>query len=268
MGGDDLNSDDDFLNPSISDTVETSLAETLAADKKRKRSSQSNDNDDDNESSSVDEIPTKKSSARVLIEAGRNLQNESVEVQCAFLSTALAHELQLRGHAVDQLLKLNPTHFSTSPESTPEARLRSAISIKKMKKWKVVKSPMVLIVCVSARRAVAVLKDLASLKIRAAKLFAKHMSITQQRELLTQQPYGLAVGTPHRLLALCNNEQGEAAAALNLKSTQLVVLDSETNPKGFTVCTLPDTAGDCMELLRQYVLPQLKRRKDVKLAMF
>jgi len=261
MGGDDLGSDDEFLNPSISDTFETSLVEKLTAaeedsDKNKRKRSHSNDDD------SVDEIPTKKSSARVLIEAGRNLQNESAEVQCAFLSTALAHEIQLRGHTMDKLPKLTTFHFVTSPESTLEARLRSAISLKKMKKWKVIKSPMVLIVCVSARRAVAVLKELASLNIRAAKLFAKHMNVNQQRDLLSQQAYGLAVGTPHRLLALCNDD------SLNLKNTQLVVLDSETNPKGFTVCTLPDTAGDCMELLRQGVLPQLKRRKDLKLAMF
>lgn len=262
MGGDDLGSDDEFLNPSISDTAETSLAEKLEAEQqqganKRKRGNADNDDSDD-------EIPTKKSSARVLIEAGRNLENESAEMQRAFLSTAFAHETQLRGISVDELPKLTAAHFITSPESTLEARLRSAISLKRMKKWKVVNSPMVLIVCVSARRSVAVLKDLASLNIRAAKLFAKHMNVNQQRDLLAQHAYGLAVGTPHRLVALCNGND----AALNLKQTRLVVLDSETNPKGFTVCTLPDTAGDCIELLRRHVIPELEKRKDLKIAMF
>lgn len=260
MGGDDLGSDDEFLSPSVSDTAETSLAEKLAAEQRSNKRKRGNDIDDD----SVDETPTKKSSARVLIEAGRNLENESAEIQRAFLSTAFAHETQLRGISVDELPKLTAADFVTSPESTLEARLKSAISLKRMRKWKVMKSPMVLIVCVSARRAVAVLKDLASLNTRAAKLFAKHMNVTQQRELLEQHTYGLAVGTPHRLLELCNGNN----AALNLKQTKLFVLDTETNPKGFTVCTLPDTAGDCIELLRRYVIPELKRRKDLKIAMF
>jgi hypothetical protein len=123
---------------------------------------------------------------------------------------------------------------------------------------------MVLVVCVSARRAVAVLKELAGLKLRAAKLFAKHMDVSQQRTMLTQQAYGLAVGTPNRLLALCQGDE----PALNLNHTSIIILDSESNPKGYTVCTLPDTAGDCMELLRLHVLPQFKKRKDIQIAMF
>jgi U3-containing 90S pre-ribosomal complex subunit len=261
MGGDDLGSDDEYLNPSISDMDKSSLFEKL--DKAEKTSSNKRRRDDSEEDESVDEVPTKKSSARVLIEAGRDLANESAEVQCAFLQTALTHEVQLRGNSVDTLLKLMPCHFSTSKESTLEARLRGAISMKKLKKYKTVKSPM-FIVCMSARRAVAVLKELASLKVCAAKLFAKHMDVSQQRTMLTQHAYGLAVGTPNRLLALCQ----EDAPALNLNHTSLVILDSHASPKGYTVCTLPDTAGDCMELLRQKVLPQFKKRKDLQIAMF
>lgn len=257
MGGDDLGSDDEYLNPSISDMDKSSLFEKL--DKAEETSSNKRRRDD-----SVDQVPTKKSSARVLIEAGRDLANQSAEVQCAFLQTALTHEVQLRGNSVDRLLKLMPCHFSTSKESTLEARLRGAVSMKKLKKYKTVKSPMVLLVCMSARRAVAVLKELASLKLCAAKLFAKHMDVSQQRTMLTQHAYGLAVGTPNRLLALCQEDE----PALNLNHTSLVILDSHASPKGYTVCTLPDTAGDCMELLRQKVLPQFKKRKDLQIAMF
>lgn len=262
MGGDDLGSDDEYLNASISDTAETSLLEKL--EKLEETSSKKRSRDDSAEDESVDEIPTKKSSARVLIEAGRDLASESVEVQCTFLQTAFAHEVQLRGHSIDNLPKLVASHFSTSNESTLEARIRGAVSMKKLKKYKTLRSPMVLVVCVSARRAVAVLKELASLKLRAAKLFAKHMDPSQQRTMLTQQAYGLAVGTPNRLLALCQGDE----PALNLNHTSLVILDSESNPKGYTVCTLPDTAGDCMELLRLHVVPQLKKRKDLQIAMF
>lgn len=266
MGGDDLGSDDEFLNPSVSDTVETSLVEALASEQesqstlKRKRGG-ANDSDDEANTSNA-KPKKKKSSKHILIEAGRNLQNESVQVQCAFLSTALAHELQLRGIAADDLPKLNVAHFVTSSESTLDLRIKSAVSLKKLKKYKTCKSPMVVVVCVSARRCVAVLKELASLKIRAAKLFAKHMNVKQQAEMLEEQPFGLAVGTPNRLLGLSRD------GALNFDGTRLVVLDCEANQKGFTVCTLPDTAADCMELLQSQVVPQFERRKDIRLAMF
>ena len=133
------------------------------------------------------------------------------------------------------------------------------------------------------------LKELASLKVRAAKLFPKNGSVTEQRQQLAQHGIGLAVGTPHRLLQLAmgvesNHENGddddEAAAADGKKHaekricsalldrTQLVVLDCEPSHKQFTVCTLPDTAPHCMALLREAILPQLKKRKDCKIAFF
>ena len=262
MGGDDLGSDDEYLNPSLSGTDASSFLEKL--DKTEETSSNKRRRDDSGGDESVDKMPSKKSSSHILIETGRDLANESAEVQCAFLQKALTHEVQLRGNSVDKLTKLMPSHFSTSKESTLEARMRGAVSMKKLRKYKTLKSPMVLIVCLSARRAVAVLKELASLKLRAAKLFAKHMDVSQQRTMLTQHAYGLAVGTPHRLLALCQEDE----PALNLNHTSLVILDSHVSPKGYTVCTLPDTAGDCMELLRQIILPQLKKRKDLQIAIF
>mmetsp|Transcript_4423 Transcript_4423/g.6305 ORF Transcript_4423/g.6305 Transcript_4423/m.6305 type:complete len:283 (-) Transcript_4423:232-1080(-) len=282
MGGDDLGSDDEYLNVTIEEEKSIQKLETLAdnievevgnegplSSKKRKRKSKAPSLDLNNdEDSAVDEVPTKKSSSRVLLEAGRDLENQSADVQATFLWTALKHNLQLRGSSLESIPKLKASHFTTSKESTLSGRLRSALSIKKLKKWKPIGSPMVVVVCVSARRAVAVLKELAGLKVRAAKLFAKHMDVDQQKELLRQSAYGLAVGTPHRLQALCGKDQGEQRAALNFEQTQLVLLDSQTNPKGFTVCTLPDTAPDCMHFLSENVLPQLAKRKDLKIAMF
>jgi len=136
------------------------------------------------------------------------------------------------------------------------------------------------IVCISARRAVAVLKELASLKVRAAKLFPKNGSVADQRKQLAQaHGIGIAVGTPHRLQQLAaaendddnnnNNNAGRAAGSLSLfDRTQLVILDCELSHKQFTVCTLPDTAPHCMSLIRESVLPQLKKRKDCKIAFF
>jgi hypothetical protein len=160
--------------------------------------------------------------------------------------------------------RLQPHHFKAcSPKShTLEARLRDVIpSVKQLKTWKNTKSPMVLVLCLSARRAVQVLKDINSFKVRAAKLFAKHMSVSQQEEMLQSTPFGIAVGTPHRMQVLCEKK------ALKLTHTKLVVLDAHKDAKNFTVCTMPDTAPHCMGFLKDHVLPQIKDRpKDCKLA--
>ena len=94
-----------------------------------------------------------------------------------------------------------------------------------------------------------------------AKLFAKHLTVQEQTEWLQQTPFGLAVGTPHRLNILCQS------GALTLNATRLVLLDAHQDSKGFTVCTMPDTAPHCMEFLKDRFLPALKERpKQIKIA--
>ena len=114
------------------------------------------------------------------------------------------------------------------------------------------------IVCISARRATEILKDLAPLKMRMAKLFPKSGSVKEQ--LLTT-PFGVAVGTPNRIHALA-----EKSETILLSKTHVVIFDSQISHKAYTVCTLPDTAPDCMRFLVEHVLPQLQVRKDLKLA--
>ena len=126
-----------------------------------------------------------------------------------------------------------------------------------------------IIVCISARRAVSILKDLSAMKIRAAKLFPKNGSLEDQCQQLSSTAFGLAVGTPHRLVSLCRAESKTAQQpALSLEKAKLIVFDSDISHKQYTVCTLPDTAPHCMELLNDFVLPQLKKRQDLRLAFF
>ena len=106
-------------------------------------------------------------------------------------------------------------------------------SNKRLKNWKHPRSPMVLVVTLSARRSVELMRQLSSLKLPVAKLFAKHMSVEDQVGLLRGygggkstssssssgrvggggvggekrgggggKYYSLAVGTPGRLLKL------------------------------------------------------------------
>jgi hypothetical protein len=154
------------------------------------------------------------------------------------------------------------------------ARLVLILSQKKLKQWNVPQCPMCIIVCLSARRAVTVLKELARYKLRIAKLFAKHLTVEQQESMLQSTSFPIAVGTPHRLVTLASASAVASGAsgtktttpALSLSKTKLIVLDSHVNPKKYTVCTLPDTAPHVQEFLVQLIHPELKRRNDLQIA--
>jgi hypothetical protein len=269
MGGDDLDSDDEYLQAQDFDSAQVEASSTprdavvvVAESKKRKLSdtepAAAKDAGEDEKSGKK-----KKSFAKVLLEAGRNLEEQTAVQQAAFLSTALSHQsLMTSNEDVLPVNKLSAKNFKTSSKETLLERLKDGIAVKRMKQWRKPKSPCVVVVCISAKRAVAVLKELSATKVRAAKLFAKHMDIGEQCEQLRTAQFGLAVGTPNRLRALCDGGD------LSFEHTQLVILDSQVSNKAFTVCTLPDTAPDCMGLLRDYAVPQLKKRKDISLAFF
>ena len=173
--------------------------------------------------------------------------------------------------------------------------------MKRLKNWKHPNSPMVIIVTLSARRSVELMKELSSLKLPVAKLFAKHMSVEDQVKLLQGvggksgsnqggaaaaaggggkkkgrgKCYSLAVGTPGRLLKLLrhgrddHDDGGNNLGALRLNHTELVILDCHEDSKGWNVCTLKDTSKELMELMKEGLVPQLEKRKGkIKLAMF
>ena len=187
----------------------------------------------------------------------------------SFLTTSLQHYKML-ANANDEDdddekptddYKLTSKSLVSSSQDTLAARLREVVSLKRLKKHRETRSPAVVVVCQSARRAVAILKELHELRLRACKLFPKNGDVAQQVTQLRQSPFPLAVGTPHRLVAL-----GRQAKGLNFQHTQLVVLDTFISKKQYTVCTLPDTAADTMELLREHVLPEMKTNKNLRLA--
>ena len=286
MGGDDLASDDEYLNVKL--VGSTGYVEE-------------SDNDEDEKSltpqSETKEIPpssgrkSKKRKAssqgvnldkpihkvKLLLETGRNIENQDTDIQSAFLWSCYVHFL--RDKTDENLVNKNsifdPSCFLlSSPQSTPIPPKISPMgyfiknnvsSLKQLKKWKTPKSPVVLIVCLSARRATAVLKSLSSLNIRTAKLFSKHFDLNQQITMLRDNSYGIGVGTPNRMLKLFTSS--EESPALSLKHTELFILDSHADNKRFTVCTLNDTGPDLMEFMKLAVQPQLQRKKKpIKLA--
>ena len=105
----------------------------------------------------------------------------------------------------------NNNHIKSSKYDPSMSKfLKSGIlsSAKRLKKWKHTKSPMVIIICASARRAVSILKEISSLNVRAAKLFSKHMNIDDQIAMLESNKYSISVGTPNRLLKLSEKKDG------------------------------------------------------------
>mmetsp|Transcript_25660 Transcript_25660/g.43794 ORF Transcript_25660/g.43794 Transcript_25660/m.43794 type:complete len:384 (+) Transcript_25660:223-1374(+) len=108
-------------------------------------------------------------------------------------------------------------------------------STKRLKNWKNPHSPMILVVTLSARRSVELMKQLSNtFKLPIAKLFAKHMSVEDQVGLLKDgvggkgggggnkgggggnnkkrgRHYSLAVGTPGRLLKLLRHNPNNTA---------------------------------------------------------
>jgi U3-containing 90S pre-ribosomal complex subunit len=326
MGGDDLGSDDEFQafvvqdgssnnikdcnvsddeNDSVSNLPpqfenDTVLLQQQKLTKKRKLNNIKVDDivvstDEYQQKQQQKSTNTKKihGPVQLLLQAGRDLECQDAIQQALFLNTALSHyTAKLATTNNEQLIyKLKADNFKVSIKQSLEERIVESISLKKLKKWKEIGSPCIVIVCLSARRAVMILKNLSKLKIRAAKLFPKNGSISEQCEQLLSTSYGLAVGTPHRLLTLCQQQQQQVenksvqgtdkstkvtttttttttTGCLSFHKTKLIVLDSDTSNKQYTVCTLPDTAPHCMELIRDYVIPQIQKRQDMQLAFF
>lgn len=263
MGGDDLGSDDEYLvgtaadegqvpaDDSASDN-ETPLKEegVKQQESSNKRSLSPRTTPDKEE---VVPETTKKKRKR------RHKDNPLAELGHTVRTLSDGEQAKLLTDFAGIAFGANQVRTCDETSNLPD-RIQGLISRRKMKRWKEKQSPCVLIVCLSARRAVQMLKELAPFNIRAAKLFAKHMSIDTQKELLEDGAFGIAVGTPHRILALLQEK------ALTLKSTKLVVLDTFQNQKGFSVYTLPDTMTATKDLLQDHVHNNSHKKKGVRVG--
>jgi hypothetical protein len=225
-----------------------------------------------------------------LLEQGQGVKSDQDEDDKGDGSKSLLKNLDLLPR---YCLGSAATGSSNTTTASLVDRLRDLVSIKKLKQWKMVASPCVIIVCLSARRAVAILKELSPLHVRSAKLFPKNGSLSEQHEQLATTSFGLAVATPHRLYQLLSSSSAAAMASttasptapaskqghgnkqsnkhqpqhikhqqtktrtrtLSLEHCKLLIFDCHVSNKQYTVCTLPDTAPHCAKLVRDYVLP-------------
>lgn len=113
-------------------------------------------------------------------------------------------------------------------------------------------SPVLLILCSSAIRATQIIKSISAklIKCKIAKLFAKHFKVEEQMEMLSNEYYPIALGTPNRVRKLIE------LGALSLKRTAIVLVDVTVDSKQFSILTMNEVKNDFYRLLYDSILPE------------
>lgn len=258
----------DVEDDELPSSKKPAAALTSATLKKRLQEEDSAAQDEPTNGRKKHKVPT--SPQDVLLHAGRGIAMDGIEAQSKFLGALYSHTIKLTAEeeevvgessitsGEDHSFSFHP-HLYAPPDGidlqTKQYRhtnlavfLKSGPlpSNKRLKNWKHPQSPMVIVVTLSAIRAVELLKQLSSLRLPVAKLFAKHMSVEDQAALLSKGfgkgkksllgnvgggvgrgdggkkgsksggYYSLGVGTPGRLLKLLryhrNEDDGTSAA--------------------------------------------------------
>jgi len=90
------------------------------------------------------------------------------------------------------------------------------------------------------------------------KLFARHISLEDQEKALSTQDVRICVGTPNRLLKLC--ERG----ALNVERLRLCVLDLGRDAKDFNLfdTMVHEVRRDFWSLFHQFLAQRIKTAPD------
>ncbi|XP_034429519.1 protein CMSS1 isoform X2 [Hippoglossus hippoglossus] len=125
-------------------------------------------------------------------------------------------------------------------------------------------SVILLIVCSSALRAIELIKQLTTFKgeTKAMKLFAKHIKIEEQVNLLQKGVTHIGVGTPGRISALIQKD------GLTLKSLRYMVLDwNWRDQKLRRMVDIPEIKLDFMKLLEGGILTGCREGK-LKIGLF
>jgi hypothetical protein len=275
MGGDDLDSDDDYLAAPLGGAADNAVDSSSEEEddeqhrvrqqeqiSKRQRTTESDERIKSSAASNGDAKEKRKPKKRggPMQVLGSKIRLESAESKAEILSEFAGAEFQA-SHMAKLSSKNNYDVDAHIDSANFKDRLLCLVSKKQLKNKLKQRSPKVVIFCLSARRSVAILKDLAPMRLRVAKLFPKQGTIGEQARQLETTEFALAVGTPHRIKELV--ERG----SLTLKNTQLLGLDTFLNPKNQSVYTLHDTAPFLRSILKDHAQPLcVKGKKDLKIA--
>ena len=262
MGGDDLGSDDEYLAVparGVNDYFDdSSVGDVVEQNQQQKSQKQKRKGDESNQSSSNDNTVSKPKKSKKrggpMQVLGEKIRSESTDSKAEILSEFAGAEF-----SASHIAKLRDDGNIDSGNFMD--RLLCLISKKQLKTKLQQKSPRAIIFCQSARRCVAILKDLGPMKVRVAKLFPKQGTIGEQGRQMELQEFGLVVGTPHRIKELVDRGN------LSLKNTQLLALDTFLNPKHQSVYTLHDTAPFLKDILKEHAQPICnKGKKELKIG--
>ncbi len=124
--------------------------------------------------------------------------------------------------------------------------------------------PVLLIVCPSALRATEIIKSVSSklIKVKIAKLFAKHFKVQEQMEMLDAEYFPIAVGTPHRLSKLIE------VGSLSLRLCKVVLVDVTPDAKKYSILSLHEVKHDFYRLLYNEVFAVRNKAKIALITQF
>ena len=259
MGGDDLGSDDEYLAAplgGVGNYVDDSSDEEQQQQQQQQQSQKRQRAETSKTSEPTSAKAKKKSKKRggPMEVLGTKIRLESIESKAEILSEFAGVDF-----ASSNIAK--PRDEDKMDSDNFMDRLLCLVSKKQLKTKLQQKSPRAIIFCQSARRSVAILKELGPVKLRVAKLFPKQGTIGEQSRNIELTEYGLAVGTPHRIKELIDR------GSLSLKNTQLIGLDTFLNPKNQSVYTLHDTAPFLKSILKEHAHPVCnKGKKELKIG--
>ncbi|XP_037989363.1 protein CMSS1 isoform X2 [Motacilla alba alba] len=126
------------------------------------------------------------------------------------------------------------------------------------------KSVVMLVLCSSALRSLELIKSMTAFKgdCRVIKLFAKHIKIKEQMNMLEKGMFHIGVGTPGRVKALVEQD------ALCLNSTKYMILDwNWRDQKLRRMMDIPEIKKETIDLLEKSII-KLCRDGSVKLGLF
>ncbi len=125
--------------------------------------------------------------------------------------------------------------------------------------------PLVLVICGAGHRTNRVAGSIqTNLKLPVAKLFSKHIKVTEQVEMLSAKHYPIATGNPNRLSRLVE------LGALDLKNTQLIVIDAAEDEKNYNVMSNKPQNADFynfMDTTVRKILPSADARSITKIVI-
>lgn len=124
-------------------------------------------------------------------------------------------------------------------------------------------SPSVLVVSSAAMGAIAFIKSCQEFnaKCKIGKLFAKHIKVEEQQDILKSTFMGIAAGTPNRIVKLAD------LGALKLDRLKLVLLDVQLDAKQRTILDIPEVRADWWLLFDKHLKQQISAGKT-KVALF